>query len=455
MDTTTARMVDFALSLAKQDLQPETLTACKRSLIDSFACMLGAFHMPQAVKAREVARQHRGASPGASVWGCRWSTSLEMAAFANGTMVRLLDLSDTYRTKGGGHPSDTLSAVIAAADAQGASGTALMRGMAMAYEVYCGCADAINLNHIGWDPPTYGAGAAALGAGLVMGLDREQLGHAFGIATASSMALMQTRYGALSEWKNSAGANASRNAVFAASLARAGFSGPDAVLEGKAGLYDVTGKWDWRLPAADGEPLRVQGVYLKNFPSCYHGQASIWAAMQLRKQVDVGAIRKLEIQVYPMAISIMADDPSKWAPKTPETADHSLPYVVASALIDGGVDATTYRHERLEDPEILRLMRLTTVVSAPDLSERFPVSMGSRLVATLADGSTQTAYIHSAMGHADNPMDRPTLDPKFMQLARGVCSESAAHSFLEQMWDLEHVADIRVPLALLASEKER
>jgi len=454
MDSTTARMVDFAMQLATRPLSPELALACKRSLIDAFGCMLGAFGSPQAHMARKLADGYRNTTPAASVWGCRWSTSLEMAAFANGTMVRLLDLSDTYTSKGGGHPSDTISALVAAAEAAHASGPQLMRSVALAYEVYCGCADAVDLNRLGWDQPTYGAGAAALGAGLLLGLEGEQLAHAFAIATASSLALMQTRYGALSSWKNSAGANASRNGVFAAQLARAGFTGPDAVLEGKFGLFKVVSPFDWRLPASAAETLRIGSVNFKNFPCCYHGQASVWAALQVRESgLRPAQIRDVMVEVHPKAIALMADAADKWAPTTPETADHSLPFVVATALAYGQLDGNSFRQERLTDPVLLDMMRTIRVQPAADLANRFPKSMGARLTVIDSVGSSHAAYVPSAPGHADNPMNQSTLDNKFLKLADGVCSREAAHAFLSEMWNLEQVKDFRATVAILSDSE--
>ncbi len=122
MDAATARLVDFALSMRDAKLPEAPLLSARRSFIDSCASLVGAFGEPLAQAARNAAQRQAGSVPAATIWGCDWSSSAEMAAFANGVGVRLLDVSDTYRTKGSGHPSDMIPAIVAAGEAVGAAG---------------------------------------------------------------------------------------------------------------------------------------------------------------------------------------------------------------------------------------------------------------------------------------------------------------------------------------------
>src|SRR3972149_5955264 len=173
----------------------------------------------------------------------------EMAAFANGVMLRVLDLSDMDRVKSGGHPSDIIAAALAAAELGDRDGRSLITAIAVGYEVYCSCCEAIDLNSKGWDQPVYGIVAAVLAAGKLLDLDRIQMAHALALALVPNMALYQTRQGELSGWKGCAAANASRNALFAVLLAQAGFTGPDGPFEGKSGLWNAVGR---RRRSADG-----------------------------------------------------------------------------------------------------------------------------------------------------------------------------------------------------------
>lgn len=450
MDDTTARLVDYALQARGSHPPEHAVAACKRSLVDTFACTLGAFNTPLGHMARAVAKRSAGATPAAMVWGCDWTASADMAAFANGIMLRLLDLSDAYRVKSGGHPSDVIAAVIAAGDAERVSGASVIAATVAAYEIYCGCCDSFDINSMGWDQPIYGVVASAIGAGMLFGLDREQMGHAVGLALAPNMSLLQTRRGSLSNWKNCAGANASRNGVFAALLARDGFTGPDAVMEGKSGLFDMVGHFDWDLPAARGQAHRITQVNYKNFPLCAHGQAGAWAALQLHEVLKGKEIAEITAEVYAQTLHEMANEPSKWAPRTSETADHSLPYVLAVALTDGRVNAESFQSARLGDPVLVSLMQKTKVMVDPALARQYPQSSPCRLTVRLTDGSMHVAEIASAQGHADNPMDDAAIACKFVELANQRCDAVAAREFLSALQTLERAPDIREVLSILA-----
>ena len=152
----------------------------------------------------------------ATVWGSTIKTTPENAAFANGVMTRLLDISDTYLGKSRGHPSDMNAGIIAVAESIHADGKSLINAITLAYDVYCSFCDAIDVNAKGWDQPVYGVLGCVLGVGKLLKLNHDQMANAVSLALAPNMALAQARRGHLSNWKGCAGANASRNAVFAA-----------------------------------------------------------------------------------------------------------------------------------------------------------------------------------------------------------------------------------------------
>lgn len=440
MDDTAARIVDFAISARESSFSGAAVDACKRSLVDTFACALGAFDAPLAQKARNTAARYKGARPAARIWGCDWTASVEMAAYANGVMLRLLDLSDAYRKQCGGHPSDVISAIVAAADACGAGGREVIAATVAAYEIYCACCDAIDLNTLGWDQPVYGVVASAMGAGMLFGLDREQMGHALALALAPNLALLQTRRGSLSNWKNCAGANAARNGLFAVLLASEGYTGPEAVFEGQHGLFRVTGAFDWNLPSLASESDRITRVNFKNFPLCYHGQAAAWAAKQLFGVVRHDEIESIEVATYRQSFDEMASEPLKWAPTTAETADHSLPFVVATMLVYGDVDKDAFGDARLNDAVLTRLMRKIGVTVDPALSKEYPRSAPCRLSVRLVGGACFEARVDSAKGHADNPMSSGELSAKFERLTAGRCEAHRVAGFCRAVDTLEHAA---------------
>jgi len=446
MDKTTEKLVDYVMGVGYSDLAPDIVAACKTRVIDSVGCVIDAYDVPVSRLARAAAARYSGV-PSASVLGCAQKTSVEMAAFANGVMLRYLDMSDQYRLKSGGHPSDVIPPVLAVAEAVGADGRAFITAVTLAYEIYCAFCDAIDINDT-WDQPVYGVLASALASGKLLGLSRAQMGNAASLALAPNMAMYQTRRGELSSWKGCAGANAGRNGVFAALLARDGFTGPTAVFEGKAGLFEIIGRFDW--PISGKDPRRISQTHLKSFPVCYHGQAAVWAALELRERVRAEDIEEIRMEAYRNTVVEMANDPSRWAPKTQETADHSLPYVVATALLDGEVGYGSFAPERLNEPRKVRLMAMVKVDESTELNAQYPESAPSRMTILKTDGSTDRSYVRYPKGHAKNPLSPCEIGKRFSSACAGFASDAQSRAMLDTMNALESVSDVSELLRLSA-----
>jgi len=448
MDATTRRLADYALATDYARLPASTVHECKRRLIDTFACAVGAFDEPVAAMARAVAKR-QGGDPDAGVWGCDWRSTPEAAAFANGVMLRFLDISDTYRVKSGGHPSDVIAGVLAVADAVHADGRETINAITLAYEIYCSFCEVHDFNTAGWDQPVYGVIGTALGAGRLLGLDRTQMENAVALAAAPNLALFQTRVGELSAWKGCAGGNASRNGVFAAMLARDGFTGPNEVFEGKAGVWDATGRFDWQ-PFPDGDTRHhIERTDIKCFPVCYHGQSAVWAAVELHDKVSVPAIERIEIETYRQAVGMMGSDPTRWAPDTRETADHSLPYVVALGLVDGEINAASFADARLRDPVLAALMKKTEVRESAELSAQHPEGAPCRITVHDRAGQTMRADVKYPRGHRRSPLPDADVDTKFRSMFRGFGDAKQCETVLKSLRTFEEAADVRSVLALL------
>ena len=448
MDNTTSRLTDFAMAFASSPLPVATVHECKRRIIDTLACAFGAYEDPVSQLARNVATRYCG-TPGASVWGSTASTSQEAAAFANGVMLRVLDLSDTYLGKSRGHPSDVISGIMAVGESVGASGIAVINAITLAYEIYCSFCDAIDINSRGWDQPVYSGFASAIGIGKLLGLTRDQMANAISLALTPNMAMYQTRQGQLSSWKGCASANAARNAVFAAMLARDGFTGPGESFEGGSGLWNAVGKIDWELPVANS-PNKITQTHMKCFPICYHGQSSAWAAFQARKQVKPEQINSIEVATYRQAVAMMGADPSRWAPETRETADHSLPFVVATGLLHGEITSRSFSNERLADTAIAAIMRKVKVVEDTTLSAQYPDSAASRLTIGTDDNNTLVIDVQYPKGHANLPMDDPQVEDKFIDLFQQYGDAGHARTVLAALWNFDRMPDTRQLAALLS-----
>jgi 2-methylcitrate dehydratase len=438
--TLAERLANYAARLSFDQLDAATVQEVKRRLIDTLACALGAYHAPAAVIARRVAGRVT-AQPGASCLGGRQSTAPPLAAFANGVLFRYLDYNDTYLSLEPAHPSDNFSAVLAAAEAGGRGGRDIITAAVLAYEIQCRLCDAASIRARGWDHVTYGAFSTSAAAAKLLGCSADKITQALNLAGTPNVTLRQTRAGELSEWKGCAFANAARNGVFAALLAAEGLTGPAPIFEGEMGFCkQVSGRFELPYLAGEkrGSDFMIKKTSIKFWPAEYHSQSAIHAALELRPQIgDPGNIAALDIYSFDAAVDIIGKDPEKWRPRTRETADHSLPYCTAAALIDGDVTLASFDDARLNDEALLALVAKIKIHRDAALTARYPRGIPNRLVVTLTDGRQLTAENEFPRGHDQNPMSDDEVTAKFRRLAGGLLDGSAQQRVLETCWELE------------------
>jgi 2-methylcitrate dehydratase len=437
------RLAEYAASVEFESLAPETVHEVKRRVLDSFGCAFGAYDSEVARIARAVGT---GAEcrPGAGLIGVRHAALPPLAAFANGAMVRYLDFNDTYLSLEPAHPSDNIPACFAAAEAAGADGRALVAAIALAYEVQCRLADAASIRARGWDHVTYGCFSTALAAGKLMGLDAARLEQAVNLAGVNAAAMRQTRVGQLSMWKGCAFANAARQGLFAAWLAKEGMTGPNEIFEGPMGFFrQVSGPFELAVESW-GPPSMINRTSIKFWPAEYHSQSAIDAALQLRGDLDAGhtprmgrAVAAVRIHSFDAAVDIIGSEAEKWHPTTRETADHSMPYCVAVALIDGEVGLEQFSDARIGRGDVHALMQEITVLRDPELTARYPEGIPNRLEVTTTDGRTLVREVTYPRGHARNPMTDDEVAAKYRALAAAQLSDERAGALEAKVWRLE------------------
>jgi 2-methylcitrate dehydratase len=435
-NTLAGRLASFAAGLRFEDLPATVVHEVKRRVIDSMGCALGAWRAEPCEIARRVAST-MSAERGAHLLGTRWIVPPDWAAFANGCLVRYLDYNDTYLSKEPAHPSDNIPAALAAAEAAGANGRTLITAIVLAYEVQCRLCDAASLRSRGWDHVTYGAFSTALAAGKVMGLDAERMRHAVNLAGVSSAALRQSRVGELSHWKGCAFANAARYGVFSAMLAREGMTGPAPIFEGDKGFEKlVSGPIDLADLAGDG--FMILRTSIKFWPAEYHAQSAIGAAMKLREgKFRLDEIEAVIIESHDAAVDIIGSEPEKWRPTSRETADHSLPYMTAAALMDGEVTGRQFELLRYTDPELLALVRRVEVRRSAELSALYPQAVSNVVTLRLRDGCMLSERVDYPRGHANNPMTDEEVELKFHAQADPMLGRDRAAKLLQWLWRLE------------------
>ncbi|MGH7406263.1 MAG: MmgE/PrpD family protein [Candidatus Methylomirabilales bacterium] len=451
------RLADYTRSLSYTRLPAAAVHEVKRRIVDSLGCAFGAWSAPPCRIARRLVQSVKAAH-GATLWGTSHKTLPDLAAFANGALVRYLDFNDTYLSKEPAHPSDNLAAVLAAGETAHASGKQVIEALALAYEVQCRLCDAAALRPRGWDHVTYGPFSSALASAKVLNLSRAQTVQALNLAGVANVALRQTRVGDLSMWKACAFSNATRNGLFAARLAKQGMTGPSPIFEGEKGFMKlVSGPLD--LPPFGGEKgshFMILDTYIKHYPVEYHAQTAVEAALVVREELmkaegrqGLAAITEIEIGSYDVAIEIIGRDPEKWHPQTRETADHSFPYCVAVALLDGTVTHQSFGPKRLNDTTLQALMQKVRVVEQEEFKGWYPQAMPTRVSVRTAAGKEYVKQVDFPLGHPRNPMSDREVEEKFRTLAAGKLDRARAGKVIDLVWKLDRLKDIGSLMPLL------
>ncbi|MFC1533370.1 MmgE/PrpD family protein [Thermodesulfobacteriota bacterium] len=453
METTVDYLSSYSLSLDFNELPGEVIHQTKRQLIDSLGCAIGGFESEPSKIARRIASGVSCRQP-ATIIGSGQQTTPELATFANGIMVRYIDFNDVYRsaeTKEGGHPSDNFAPVLSCAEIAHADGKRFITAAVLAYEIFLGLNASVNLREKGLDHVTNGVISSVIGASKVLGLSSDQMAQAINLALVANIALCQTRVEGVSMWKGCAFANTARNAVFAAQLASQGLTGPTPIFEGRYGFFNALGGTFKLAPlGSNSRSFRIMGAAIKPFPAGGLSLAAIEAALIIRPHIiNVEDITEVNIKTSNMSFEIMAGDPEKWHPKNRETADHSIPYVIAVALMFGGVEVHHFSQDYLHNTQLIELVQKVKVTPSEECNRMMPeANVGIVEVATKS-GQKFSERVDYHRGHPKNPMNDGDIEKKFLSLTRDHLNSERSKSILDLIWNLEQVEDINQLMLLL------
>jgi len=404
--TQAERLASFVSRANWGEISPAAREALKIRVLDSLACAYGAIAGEPVRMLRKQVDEFGGKPLCTLIGGGR--SAPDRAAFYNGALVRYLDYNDSYLAKGETcHPSDSLGAVLAAAEYAGIPGKEFLTALAVAYQVQCRLSDVAPVRARGFDHVTHGAIAAAAGSAKALRLDPPRIANAVAIAGTANNALRVTRTGELSHWKGLAAPNAGAAGLQAAFLAMRGVTGPREMFEGVKGwMHVVSGPFeiDW-----EGENLeRVNRTILKKYNAEIHSQSAIEGMIGLMAEggFTAAGIERIRIDIFDVAHLIIGGgaEGDKTVVHTKEEADHSLPYIVAAAALDGEVTPAQYTPERIARDDVQRLLRRVEVVPDPAFSSRFPEEHACRLTVTLTDGRILVREMSDYEGFHTRPM---------------------------------------------------
>jgi 2-methylcitrate dehydratase len=437
--TVVARLARFVGARSWHDLSEAAREELKIRVLDALGCALGAMDAPPVRAIRAHLEEFGGRQLCTLIGGGH--TAPDRAALYNGSLVRYLDFNDSYFAPGETcHPSDNLGPVLAAAEYAHGSGRELLTALAVAYQVQCRLSDEAPVRAKGFDHTTQGSYAAAAGAAKALRLGEAETANAVAVAGTALNALRVTRTGALSQWKGLAYPFTAFGAVEAAFLAARGVTGPSEVFEGNKGFMDsIAGRFEIDWEREDLE--RVRRTFLKRYNAEIHSQSALEALLELREAhpLDPAAVERVELDTFQVAYDIIGggEEGGKKEIRTKEQADHSLPYLLAVALLDGQVMPEQFAPDRVVRPDVQELLRRVEVRPAADLSARFPSEHACRLRLRLVGGATLAAEKSDYEGFVTRPMSWERAKEKFERLAAGRVKPGLAAELAETVWALD------------------
>jgi 2-methylcitrate dehydratase len=447
MTSISRRMAEFAAYLQYSDIPEVAIHEAKRFLLDSMGCALAAVQN-EDMRAMYRFTEKLGGTPEATIIGTGHRTNAPNAALMNCLLTRALDYNDIYWEQDPSHPSDIIGAAMAAAEANGKDGRAALVAIMIAYELeirWCHAAQP-GIREVGWHHATLTQFVSPLVAGRLYDLDIDQLVAAVGISGSSHLTLGGVVAGHLTNMKNTADPLASQAGVLAALMAREGYSGPVEVIEGKEGLIEVLNNVTWHpqeLLKGLGEDFLITRCSYKAFPTEALTHQPISAALKIRQEHNLapGDIAEVLVETTTRGADILSD-PNKYKPETKETADHSLPYVIAAALVDGKVLPKSFDEEKLKDPVIWDLLDKIKVVADPEIDALFPQVKRARVRITTTSGDRHTAQTDVAKGAPEDPLTDEEIVAKFRANATDVLNPAQQDRAIEATWRFENTSNM-------------
>jgi 2-methylcitrate dehydratase len=457
--TITAAMSQWAADVTFEQLSPEAVYQAKRFLLDSIGCALGGYQQHDVAIALEVLREIAG--PGkATVIGSGGHMDAVSASLANALMIRCMDYNDIYWKQDPSHPSDIFPAALACCERAGSDGRELIVGLVLGHEFEMRLCEAAfpGIRERGWHHATLTAFVSPIVAGRMLHLSAEQIQHAIGISASARATFGAVTACRLTMMKNTVDPLATQSGVLAALLAERGYTGPEHVIDGKEGLVHCF-RPEWKLDVLTeglGDSWRITQCGMKAFPTEALTHTPISAVLALVKDHDLKPeqIAKVLIRTTARGADILSD-PSKYDPRSKETADHSLPYVIAAAIAERQVTPLQFTAAKITDPVIRAQLRKVQVVADPEIEKVFPALQRVIVRIHTIDGRDFTTQLDYPKGDPRNPLGDKEIEEKFEALSGSVMSCEARRRAMDAIWNLEKQPSVSALMKLFAAEGAR
>lgn len=446
MSSFSRQIARFALGVRYEDLPAEVIHAAKHFLYDSVGCAYGSV-ATKDVEALRGIYTDLGGKEEATLIGFGDRMPGVNTALVNSLMIRALDFNDIYWKEDPSHPSDLIPAALAAGEMSDASMKRVLVAIVLAYEFEMRmCLFATpGVRERGWHHATLTQFVSPLVAGILLGLDEDQLVHAIGISGCHNHTIGCPTAGKLTMMKNTVDPMATQAGVFAAMMAARGYTGTEAVFEGKEGFQHCFGEgWNedallGALPGTKGgRPWKILECSMKAFPTEALTHTHLSATLKAMKK---GGLTWQDVdQVTVTTIARACDilfDATKYRPESRETADHSLPYCLAAAIVDGKVTTASFSDEKIKDPAIREVIDRIKGVASLEFEQMFPAKQPSRVVIRSKAGQEFEEYLEYPKGDPREPMTEEDLDAKFGGLAAAKLSATQQGAVKQSIYSCE------------------
>ena len=457
MGSISRKMAEFAKQIKVDDLPDDVIKEAKRFLIDSIGCAFAALYS-EDMEAMFRVIEALGGTPEATIIGYGHRTNAPNASLMNNLLIRALDYNDIYWEQDPSHPSDLIGTAISCAEARKKKGIDLVLAIVIAYELMMRWCHAANpgIREVGWHHASLTQFVSPLVAGRLYDLDLDQMIAAVGISGSSHFTLGGVVAGHLTNMKNTADPMAAQAGVYAALMAREGYTGPVEVIEGKEGLIEVLSNVTWdteEMTRGLGSEFLITTCSYKAFPTEALTHQPISATLHIcqRNQISHEDITEILIETTTRGADILSD-PSKYKPQTKETADHSLPYVIAVAAVEGQVLPKSFDEEAIRDPRIWELLPKIKVVADPEIDGLFPQLKRARVTISTKDGLVDTHQTDYAKGAPEDPLTDDELEAKFKANLEGHVTPERMDQILCATWDLEKEVSVANYVSLLRAD---
>lgn len=419
------RIAAFAASARPEHLRSDARQLFKRNILDSLGCAIAGLQGRPFQALREQLEEYR--SPGRCTLIGGGKTSADQAALFNSSLVRYVDLLDSYMAIGGlCHPSDNFGTILAAAEQAGASGDEFILALAVAYEIQCRFTAAVPVMAKGFNHATQLAISAAAGAGKLFGLSSGEIANAIAIATVDNISLACVHAEPVSQWKGFSPGMTGMRAVYAASLAKRGFTGPKGLFEGPYGLELVFAQSilvNWEDPSLE----IVKQTIMKKYCSLIHGQPVLEAVLDLKRRNKLTAadVENVRCDVFQGAYEFAGGGGfgSKDHPRMKEQGDYNLKYLIAAALLDDQLGPAQLENARIQAPDAQALLMRVEIRPDEQFSARYPDELSARVTIRTRDQRVFVKEQNGYEGGLTNPMSWERTVEKFHWLTEGFADE--------------------------------